>query len=160
SAVAALAATMALASAGSAMAGNTALCSASEEPCASANLVTHVHFEGTRKLLTSGFVVLCKILYLGDVLALGAPQITHGNSTETDCMIEGSSTTCTVTEVSTTHLLKFLRTAINLAEVTGDGEFKVSCAGFISCTYASEGLVGHGLGSELPSTAGKITVSE
>jgi hypothetical protein len=75
-------------------------------------------------------------------------------------MIEGTSTTCTVTEISVDTLIKILRTAINLGEITGNGEFKVVCAGFISCTYNEEGLVAHGLGAELPTTAGKSVISE
>jgi hypothetical protein len=75
----ALAALMAMAFVGasSAMAENTALCKADEEPCLFSNQISHVHevtlAGAPATLLSSAGNVTCSALFLGDVLA----TVTH-----------------------------------------------------------------------------------
>jgi len=141
--------------ASSAMAGTTALCEFNESPCL--NQVEHVHFvDPAAKLVTLPLTVTCEALFLGDALGLvtSGPVIVHGSFTYSNC-----NNGCTATDLHG-GLLLVLRTATNLGEVKGDGfEVNVHCAGVIECEYDAQGLVGHALGAELPTTAGKVTVS-
>jgi hypothetical protein len=57
---------------------------------------------------------------LGDALALGAPQVLHGNLTYSNCEMVG--TPCEIKEVSRGGLFEFLRTAVELGEVKGTFE--------------------------------------
>jgi hypothetical protein len=82
-------ATMAFASP-SVMAESTALCSVDPiggTQCPSGYLISHVHevsvFKG--KLLAGAITVECDVLFLGDVGALGSPQVIEGNFTYTNC---------------------------------------------------------------------------
>ncbi len=162
-AVVAAIAAMAFLGVSSAVAMPTVLCSANELPCAAAHVVTHVHFvDGAAKLLagTSGTVSCTTTLFLGDALALGAPLVIHGNFTYSGCVRNGGPETCEVTETSTSSLLNVLMTAANLGEVTGEGEVHVHCGTFIDCFYKGEGLKGHALGANLPTTAGDVALSE
>ena len=138
---------MAFISASSAVAENTVLCNADENPCAEGNVVTQVH-EVTLNgkpavLLSSVGNVLCSVLFSGDSLGLGAPLVIHGHFTYSNCVrhkIFGGTESCTVTEVSTDSLLKVLRLSHESAEVAGEGEVNVHCGNFINCTYNGEGL--------------------
>jgi hypothetical protein len=169
----ALAALMAMAfvGAGSAMAGSTALCA--DMPIAaddegldggdgvcSTDLITHVHettLSGAKaKLLSQAVNVECDVLFLGDVLGLGSPQVIHnGKLTYTNCNFG-----CVVTQEGTA-LIKVLKTGHETAEVTGEGQVHVECGSFIDCKYNGTGLVGAGKGSLLSSHAnGEVSITE
>jgi hypothetical protein len=155
-AIAALAA-MAFVGASSASASTTALCSVNESPCAAGNLVTHVHYVDPSPILLSTINVQCNALFLGDALGLvtNGPVLVHGSFTYTNCN-EG----CEVEDLKG-GLILVLRTAANLGEVKGDGfEISVTCLGVIECEYTGANLVGHGLGANLPTTAGDVSISE
>jgi hypothetical protein len=162
--LAALAALMAMASLGasSAMAGNTQLCKADEEPCAAGNVITHVHGEtvagAPAVLLSSLGNVTVKVLYLGDSLGLGAPLVIHGNFIFTDALRNGQS--CTVTEVSTSSLIEVLRTAAETATLSGSSEINVHCGIFINCTYDGENLTGIAKGPLAAPPNGEAFTSE
>jgi len=158
-AIAAVAA-MAFVGASSAMATfPTQLCSSNEGgalTCSAGNVVTHVHFvDSAAKLLTNVLNVTCNALFLGDSLGLAQPLLVHGEFTYSGC-----NNGCTAEDLEG-GLLLILKTAANLAEVKGDG-FKVNvhCLNVIECEYDGQGLVGHGLGANLPTTAGEVSISE
>jgi hypothetical protein len=148
--LAALAALMAMAfvGAGSAMAEETQLCkvdpgTTSPLKCPAGEATTEVHETSVTKavLVTSVVTVECDVLFQStSVGALAKPQIVTGNFTYTNC---GN---CTVTEKSgTSSEIKVLKLGHELSDVTGEGEVRVVCSGFIDCTYKGEGLLGHGL---------------
>jgi hypothetical protein len=168
----ALAALMAMAfvGAGSAMAENTALCKDMPTNHDDEGLdgkdgvcddpITHVHettLSGAKaKLLSSILNVECDVLFLGDVLALGAPQVIHsGLFTYTNC-----NSNCVVTQEGTV-LISVLKLGHELADVTGEGQVHVECGAFIDCKYNGTGLLGHGLGPLLSSHLnGSVILSE
>jgi hypothetical protein len=162
--LAAFAALMAMASLGasSAMAGNTQLCMADEEPCAAANVIAHVHEEtvsgAPATVLTSLGNVTCTALFLGLTLGLGAPLVIHGNFTYTGCLRNGNA--CTVTEVSTSALINVLKTAAETASSTIELEVNVHCGLFFNCTYDGEGLVGTTKGPLLAPPNGEWFINE
>jgi hypothetical protein len=181
--LAALAALMAMAFVGasSAMAENTSLCKADEEPCLIGNQISHVHevtlAGAPATLLSSAGNVTCSALFLGDVLStgtdagvnlyLGAPIVIHGHFTYggTEACVRhkifGGTEPCTVTEVSTDSLVSVLRLGHETADVTGNGEVNVHCGSIINCTYDGENLLGTAKGPLLASTLfGEVTVSE
>jgi hypothetical protein len=150
---------MVLIGAASAMAESTALCKTDESPCGSKNLVTHIHETsiGKAKLKSSLPTVECLVLFLGDALegGEGSPLIIHGQFTYTSC-----NNFCTVKEETAKATIEVLRTASELASVTGEGLVRVSCP-FISCDYIGEGLIGHGLGPLTSSQAnGSVVLTE
>jgi hypothetical protein len=171
---AALAALMAMAFVGasSAMAENTALCKADEEPCLTGNQISHVHdatLAGAfATLLSSAGNITCSALFLGDVLStLSAPIVIHGHFTYggTEACVRhkifGGTESCTVIEVSTDWLISVLRLGHETADVTGNGEFNMHCGSIINCTYDGENLLGTAKGPLLASTLfGEVTVSE
>ena len=138
---------MALFGASSAMAtGSTSICTVDQEPCAAGNLVAHFHQVSTKAnttLLNSSLPVQCIGLFLGDAATtLANPLVINGAFTYTSC-----TAGCTVTEEPANKaVIKVLRTASELAEVTGEATVHVNCFGFIDCYYIGEGLKGHGLG--------------
>jgi hypothetical protein len=162
--LAAVAALMAMAFIGatSAMATiDTALCLEDPSPslaCPSGKLVSHVHeetLEGEQGiLLSSSLTVKCDVLFLGDVLTEGllakAPEslLISGKFTYANC-----NNSCTATEENGPAHIKVLKTAHELAEVTGKGLVHLVCSGFINCRYIGEGLIGHGLGPLLSGEA-------
>jgi len=169
-AIAAIAA-MAFVGASSAMAEDTALCTEDSATlaCPSGKLVTHVHLE-TQKLnaahtalvpakgtlLTNILNVECVALFLGDVLALGAPQLIHGNLSYSSCTLG-----CTVTEISSGGLISLLKEGHELGKVTGTGfQVLVECTELLHCVYDGENLVGHALGPLLSTHTGHVTFSD
>jgi hypothetical protein len=156
---------MALVGVSSAMAeGSTALCSADPvgtEVCPAGNLVAHVHEEsvGKAKLLSSSLNVECNVLFLGDASpTLGNPLVITGKFTYTNC-----TSGCTVTEQSASSTTKVLKLGHELADITGEGQVKLTCAfGFIKCVYNGAGLKGHGLGPLLTSGSanGEVRLEE
>jgi hypothetical protein len=168
--LAALAALMGMAfiGVGSAMAENTALCR--DMPTIDDEIdgtdgvcddpITHVHLTtlpGAKAIiLTSVLNVECDVLFLGDVLALGAPQVIHsGVLTYSNC-----NNGCTVFQEGTV-LLSVLKLGHELADVTSDGQKHVECGAFIDCKYNGTGLVGHALGPLLSSHLnGSVIISE
>ena len=170
--LAALAALMAMAFVGasSAMAESTELCSkdpgtGATAPCPNeTEAVIHVHEVSVGKgvLLSSLVTIECEVLFLGDVEAAGAPQKIKGNFTYpmTGCETSGG-TLCTVKETSANATIEVLRTGHELAEVKGTAEVNAECGAFINCTYNGVGLVGHGLGPLLSTSAnGNVNISE
>jgi hypothetical protein len=169
--LASLAALMAMAFVGvtSAMATDpTALCdtdpgTGAHETCPATHLVSHVHettLSGAKgKLVTSFLTIECDVLFLGDVLtannlaAAGSQLVLSGNFTYSNC---GS---CKVTEENGPVEIKVLKTAAELAEVTGKGLVHVVCGSSLDCSYVGTGLKGHGLGP-LPSgeTNGDVSI--
>jgi len=162
--LAALTALMAMAFVGasSAMAESTALCTADESPCASANQVSHVHETsvGKAKLLSSVGTTECNVLFLGDIsTTLASPLVISGSFTYTNCELGGSS--CTATEESAPSEIKVLKEGHETAKVTGEGLVHLVCSGFIDCSYNGTGLVGTGKGTLLSTQAnGEVTLSE
>jgi hypothetical protein len=158
---------MALLGASSAVAGNTQLCKADENPCAAANVISHVHEETLAgqqaTLLTSlGNVSCATTLFLGLTLGLGAPLVIHGNFTFSTCK-RGGVQNCTVIEDSTDSLLEVLRTGHETASVTYEIEVKVECGLFIQCVFDthSASLVGTAKGPLLASSAnGEVVISD
>jgi hypothetical protein len=155
--LAALAAVMAMAFVGgsSAMAENTQLCKVDQTPCAAGNVITHVHEVTSAKAkLLSVITVECDVLFLGDVsgATLANPLIIGGNFTYTNC---GS---CEVKETSAKSTIKVLKTATELAEVTGAGTVFVDCGPILECEYKGEGLKGHGLGALSAPPNGTVSI--
>jgi RHS repeat-associated protein len=146
----------------SAMAENTQLCVADENPCAAGNVISHVHEEtvsgAPTTLLSSLGNVTCNALFLGSTLGQGAPLVIHGNFTYSGCLRNGSS--CTVKEVSTSTLINVLRTEAEKATVTGEGEVNVHCGIFLNCTYNGEGLSGTAKGPLLAKPNGEVSLNE
>jgi len=143
-----------------AAAEETALCTADQSPCSKGSTITHVHETsvGKAKLLSSLPTIECSVLFLGDALngGMGAPLLIHGKFTYSSC-----NNFCSVHEVTGTEsTVEVLRTASELASVTGEGEVSVSCP-FINCVYNGEGLEGHDLGPLTSSSAnGSVVISE
>jgi hypothetical protein len=165
--LAALAALMAMAIAGasSAMAGSTLLCTADENPCSLANIVTHVHettLSGAKARLLASPEVKCDVLFLGDALSggIGSPLVIHGNFTYSNC--EGG---CSAVEENGPTEIKVLREASELAKVTsgtggGAGLVHLECPFGVDCYYVGSGLVGHALGPLTSSELnGSVTLS-
>jgi len=155
---------MAFVGASSAMAESTALCKVDESPCAEANRVSHVHettLSGNKaKLLSEELNVECDVLFLGEASpTLGNPLTITGTFTYTSC---GSGAGCAVEEINGPATIEVLKTAHELAGVTGEGEVKVTCLfGFIKCVYNGTGLSGHGLGPLLSTeTNGEVRLEE
>ena len=162
SCLAALAATAVLGASTASATGNTALCSADENPCASGNLVKHVHVVATAaKLLTSILTVTCTGLYLGDVLSpfLANPLHIVGNFTYSDCQ-ENFGGSCEAKELSASSLITVLRTAAEKSEITGEGEVLVKCGSFLHCVYNGRNLKGEGLGALLATPNGEAKIEE
>jgi len=153
--LAAIAALMAMAfiGASSAMASNTALCGVDQGTCASPN--THVHETSTVKArLLASPEVQCDVLFLGEVGALGAPQVIEGNFTYTNC---GSG--CSVSEEGGPSVIEVLKEGHETAKVTGEGEVHVNCFG-INCYYNGEELLGTGKGPLLSTAAnGEVDIT-
>jgi hypothetical protein len=173
-AVAAVAA-MAFVGASSAMAGNSLLClndTVAEAPTATAcNSPTTVHYltvkvtldengeelttDAKSALLASGFpTVECEILIAGDVL--DQTLVTNGPVRVQVLELNYSSCNngCTVT-VKELGTILILRTAVELASVTGDNfKVKLNCP-FFECDYNASNLTGHGLGPLKGDTGGK-----
>lgn len=179
--LAALAAVMAMAFVGvsSAMAEDpTALCYVDpgeglHEVCPEDELVEHVHvttLPGVKgKLLTNVFNVECDVLFLGEVITPGL--LSEGGEEKLE--IEGNFTYancggCTVTEISESSLIEVLKIMHDPpfvdneeAIVTGEGEVRVQCGGFINCTYNGEGIVGQARGPLLSAELnGEVWVHE
>jgi hypothetical protein len=152
---------MAFLGASSAMAGNTQLCKADEDPCAAGNVIAHIHEEtvagAPATVLTSIGNITCNALFLGLTLGLGAPLVIHGNFTYTGCLRNGNA--CTVTEVSTSTLINVLKTAAETASSTLEFEINVHCGLFINCTYNGEGLVGTTKGPLLAAPNGESFIN-
>jgi hypothetical protein len=152
---------MALLGASSAMAGSTALCKTDENPCAQGNRISHVHEEtaaGAPATLLASPEIKCNVLFLGDVsgATLNNPLTINGVFTYSGC-----SAGCTVKEINGPATITVLRTATELAEVTGKGETELSCAfGFIKCVYNGTGLKGHGLGALTTTPKGETRLEE
>ena len=161
--LAALMALMAMAFVGatSAMAENTALCSADENPCAEKNEIESVHETsvGTAKLLSSVGTTECNVLFSNTETELGAPLILTGNFTYTNCELGGSS--CTATEEKGPAEIEVLKEGHETAKVTGKGLVHLVCSGFIDCSYNGTGLVGTAKGPLLSTQKnGEVTLSE
>jgi hypothetical protein len=133
-------AVFAIGGAGTAAAGNTALCEQPEQPCAAANIYQG-HFEALAanpKFLTDITNIACKkSRILGFALGLANPQATHLEAltfTE-DCLTEAGFP-CVV-ESTQLGLLLILRTELNLGIATMDNtRVLVSCPGVaIHCIF-------------------------
>jgi hypothetical protein len=162
--LAALAALMTMALFASlAIAENTQLCKADESPCSAGNSITHVHEEtltgAKAKLLTNFATFECKVLFLGDSLGLGAPLVTHGHFTYTEC--KRGTENCTVEEKSTDALIDLLRSGHETAAVTYTYLINMHCGFVINCTYDGEGLLATGKGPLLATSEnGEVTINE
>jgi hypothetical protein len=152
--LAALAALMAMAFVGasSAMAEQTALCSADENPCAAGNQLSSVHevSVGKATLLSSNLNVECNVLFSGTIATtLASPLVISGNFSYSSC-----NSGCVVTEESAHSKIEVLREGHESASVTGEGLVHVNCSGFIDCSYNGVGLKGtaHGplLSAQVP----------
>jgi hypothetical protein len=140
--LAALAALLAMAFVGasSAVASSTELCSSEGEAC---ETITHVHETSVGKgVLKSELPTIeCTVLFLGDTEAgTSAPLVINGQFTYSAC-----NNFCSVKEESAGAKIEVLRTASELASVTGKGLVNVKCP-FINCNYVGTGLEGHALG--------------
>ena len=153
---------MALVGSSSAMAtGSTSICTVEQEPCQAGNQVQHVHLVSAKAdtiLLNQTLNVNCIALFLGDApTTLANPLVIKGSFTYTSCTVG-----CVMEEITPTNssLLKVLRTASELSELTPSLEVHLNCFGFIDCFYIGTGLKGHGLGP-LTTTDGKghVTIS-
>lgn len=145
----------------SAMAESTVLCSSDEEGrpnCAAGNVVNAVHYTGTINVLTSLGNVPCNALFSGTPLGLASPLIIHGNFTYSLCP-NGCEV---IKELSTGGLIKLLKTGATNGTFVGEGfEMSVECfLSGISCAYSFVGLGGGMTSANLPTTAGKMTISE
>jgi hypothetical protein len=153
---------MAFVGASSAMAENTALCTADESPCATINQVGHVHETsvGKAKLLTSLGTTECNVLFLGDISTkLASPLVISGTFTYTSCTFGGSS--CTATEESGPAEIKVLKEGHETGKVTGEGLVHLVCGSSIDCSYNGTGLAGLAKGPLLSTQAnGSVSLSE
>ncbi|HET7484984.1 MAG TPA: hypothetical protein VFJ64_06350, partial [Solirubrobacterales bacterium] len=141
-----------------AAAGETSLCSADQNPCEEANIITHVHETSVGKaILLASPKIECLVLFLGEVVGEGETgQVEiEGNFTYTSC---GSG--CTVTEQSASSGIEVSKTGHEIAEVTGKGEVHVNCIG-INCYFDGEGLVATAKGLLLSTAAnGEVSLQE
>jgi hypothetical protein len=149
---------MAFVGASSAVAENTALCKAEEESCSAANTISHVHETSVGKgVLKSKLPTIeCTVLFLGDVQPADSPALhISGQFTYTNC-----NNFCKVKEETPSASIEVLKTASELASVTGEGLVNVSCP-FINCNYVGTGLEGHALGPLTSSQAnGSVVLTE
>jgi hypothetical protein len=147
---------MAFVGSSSAMAEKTSLCATEESSCASP--ITHLHLVsvGKIKIKFPGLpTVECNALFLGDSLTGSNPLVFHGVWVFSNC-----NNFCSVKEETANATIEVLRTASELAAVTGEGLVNVSCP-FINCNYNSTGLEGHGLGPLTSSQAnGSVVITE
>ena len=108
------------------------------------NVVSHVHKTsvGKAKLLSEP-TIECDVLFLGDTVAgTSAPLHIKGKFTYTNC-----NNSCAIEEVNGPALIEVLKTATDLAAVTGEGLVKLTCFfGFVKCAYNGENLEGHDTG--------------
>ncbi len=156
--LAALAALLAMAFVGasSAMAEETALCTADEAGCVAIEHVHETTLSGHKAVLkTSILTVECDVLFLGDALtASGLPLVIHGTFTYTNC---GS---CTATEENGPAEVKVQKSGHETATVTGEGLVHVECSG-LNCRYNGVGLSGTAKGPLLSTeTNGEVTLTE
>jgi hypothetical protein len=151
---------MALIGVSSAMANWTQLCKKDENVCEKENWVKHIHKVGNAKLLFGLLgTVECDVLFLGEVLALGAPLTIHGNFTYAKCQRDGEA--CEVIQESEKALLFALKQGGELAKVTEQKhEVRVECGFLIKCTYGGENLEGHGLGALSTTSNGETRFEE
>jgi len=138
----------------SAMAESTDLCTAEENPCAEANVVTHLHETsvGKAKLLSALPTVEYNVLFLGEA-AEESGSVFNGKFSYSSC-----NNFCSVkeeTELGST--ISFLRTGTELAEVSGGTEVHLNCP-FVNCVYRIGIIEGHGLGALTSSSANGSTV--
>jgi hypothetical protein len=159
---------MALVCTSSAIAEETALCKADENPCKESNLVTHLHeatlAESPAQLLSNLGNVKCDVLFLST--SVGSPatsQVILGNFTYSNCFrkkLKGEES-CTVSEKNGPAEIKVTKTSHETAKVTGKGEVEVLCGSFIQCVYNGEGLEATAKGPLLSSeTNGEVSLSE
>jgi hypothetical protein len=148
---------MALVGVSPAMAENTALCKADQEPCAAENQITEVHYVADDILIhTSTMDYECDALLSATVLKLGAPQVLDASSLQYTSCNQG----CTRT-VKSLGTFSVLRTKTELADITGNGfEIYVKCGFLIDCTYAFKELTGVVSGPLLTGGNGRITYEE
>jgi len=158
-AIAAVAA-MAFVGATSASAEPTTLCTVDTEnlecPANQASSVTFVSTKANSQLLNSTLNVSCTSTFNGEAeyveeekegkkvkvyTTLGSPLVLLGKFTYTNC-----TTFCNVKEENGPATIEILKTAAELALVTGEGLVNVNCFGFFNCSYIGKGLEGHGLG--------------
>lgn len=163
--------TLAFVGASSAMAESTALCKVDpgegeHEVCPVGELISHVHAAtaaGNPALILSTLTsVACDLLLLGNVTNannLGEPLVLNGNFTYTNCETF-SGTKCTVTEVSTSNNLNFVKLGHEKADLTLEFEMNVHCGSLINCTYNGTGLKGIARGGLLPYQAGEEEFDE
>ncbi|MGE5283280.1 MAG: hypothetical protein ACM3N0_13355 [Chloroflexota bacterium] len=153
--VAAIAA-LALIGTSSAMA-STALCSADEDPCATENQLTQVHFDATNIVIhTSLMDYECDARLLGEVGELAESQVI----TATELSYFNCNQGCTRT-VESLGKFSLEQTAEEKAIITGSGfQVHVQCGTTINCTYAFNELTGTVLGALLTGDTGHITYSE
>jgi hypothetical protein len=152
---------MAFAGISSAIAGNTALCTADPSGGACATKVTHTHETtlGVGVLIWTPVIVpiVCFRLLLADVKSannLGAPLTLEGHFTYSSC-----NAGCQVTEESTSDTIQVLRTGHETAAVTNQFEIRVHCGFFINCVYNGVGLEGTAKGPLLSTAENGETTS-
>jgi hypothetical protein len=158
--LAALAALMAMAFAGTslAMAESTGLCMEDANPCMADGHIHETTLTGAKAKLLAGLItVSCDVLFLGDSLtASAAPLVIHGHFTYTNC---GS---CTVEELKGgISKIEVLKEGHETAKVTGEGVVFVDCGGSsLKCEYDGVGLVGTGKGPLLSTeTNGEVKLT-
>lgn len=150
-------ASMALIGASSAMAENTALCKADQEPCSAGNLTTEVHYVAEKIVIhTSLMDYECDALLSATVLKLGAPQVLDATSLVYTSCNQG----CTRT-VKALGTFSILRTKAESGTISGNGaEIWVKCKSLIDCTYSFNELTGTVSGPLLTGDNGHLTFVE
>jgi hypothetical protein len=162
-AVAAIAA-MAFVGASSAMAESTALCTANELPCQSANIYTgHVEATATNPTLkTNVATITCESsTILGNALGLGNPLIIHLELLDLigSCKTAGG-TACEFETLTPLGLLSVLK-KLNTMEGTVSFEntwVLVKCGFLIHCEYGGTFTVGTALSSTTPLTTTSLAL--
>jgi hypothetical protein len=147
-------AALALVSASSAMAENTALCLKNETPCPVGNQTKRLHWVSTNSQLSTSLtnVTCTEVLLVWEVLKLGAPQSIHTvEAVFTNCSTS-AETSCVVAD-NPLPLFDLLKEGTNLGTATELSEqITYNCGLLLNCTYGGTTVLhvtGTGGGKEL-----------
>jgi hypothetical protein len=158
----AVAVVIALLAAPSAMAAEgSALCNSGESgqiTCADGNQLGELHYESTEMKILSGLQnVTCESLFLGNAFGLfgeGNPVKIEGKFTYTNC--NGS---CVVEQLGETEFKMAYAGSSTGTMVSTTAKFEVECF-FLKCIYNWEGLSVGVTSANVPTTKGKLVVTE
>jgi hypothetical protein len=145
---------MAFVGASSAMAEETALCKADEEPCQESNWVSSIHEEGKASILFNGISDECNVLFSGTAEPFAEmAEVVKGNFTYSGC-----TNSCTMTEENGPAELEALKAGHEEDIITYKYLLHVNCLGSVNCRFTGAGLKGLGLDALLTGGTGMVSI--